>query len=268
MKSLLCTTLAIGLSTAAMAATPAVFDLDFKGGTLSQFVQSVQTAAPQSNIVLQSSGSGAVVPPMSLHGVTAQSCVFVLDELPKVNVETIQMGDGSKPIFVIDSYEVVAVGGSQRGRTGRTARIAVSNATEVFAVPRNYRSSTESARLVTVLKAVCELSGNPAPKMTVLTDVGLLAVYGTPSQISLCGASLDSLPLMMDRQQGESNGTEHEAAAGNTRDMLMERMQAASDAKADAATPEATAAANVEFKAAFEALRAHGRTRQATAQSP
>jgi len=265
MKSHFGTTLAIGLSTAAMAAQPAVFDLDFKGGTLSQFVQSVQTAAPKSNIVLQSSGGGAVVPSMSLHGVTAQSCVFVVDEIPNVNVETIDLGDGAKPIFVIDSYEVVAVGGSQRGRT---ARIAVSNTTEVFAVPQSYRSSTESARLVTVLKAVCELSGDSAPKMTVLADVGLLAVYGTPSQISLCGASLDSLPIMRDRQQGEPNGTEHAGAAGSTRGMLLERVQAASDAKKVAATPEATAAANAEFKAAFEALQAHGRTRRATAQSP
>lgn len=220
MKSILGTALAIGLTTAAFAAKPAVFDLEFPGGTLAQFVQSVQTAAPQSNIVLQASGAGAIVPAMSLHGVTAQSCVFVVDEVPMVNVETIDLGDGAKPIYVIDFYEYIMTGG---GRGGRSVRQPVANATEVFAVPLSYRSGDECRRLLFVLKAICELSGDSAPTMKVLTDVGLLAVYGTPRQLSLCSAAINSLPHM-DPQQGESSDTEHAGAAARTRDTLLERV--------------------------------------------
>lgn len=265
MNAILGTTLALGLTTAVCAARPAVFDLEFPGGTLAQFVQALQAASPQSNIVLQKSGGTADVPAMSLHGVTAEACVFVVGAIPDVNVETIDTASGGNQIWVIDSWQYVRTGAV---RGGRTVRHAVSNATEVFALPASYQSAEGAATVREVLMSISELGGEPAPTIKVLADVSLLAIHGTARQLEVCGTTLGTMPHRVARKQAESGREPRTAGTTSEYDTLLARVDAASKARGGATTPEEAAAARKEFKEAFNALRKHHHTQAGENQSP
>jgi hypothetical protein len=251
MKLMTGTALAIACSAAAFGGE--AFDIDFKGGSLAEWVKAVQSASPDCNIVLLHSDSTLKLPAVSLVGVTSESCAYLTDSLPGINVDQIGGEDGvGRPIWVIQQREA--------SRTGRGQRsVETGHRTSVFAIPLNYRDAQAAADLLLGLESICNLGGLPKPEILMNRDMGVMAVRGVPTQLSLVAETLEELPHRSSRREGQAAASENDTGV---RAMLLERIETASKARATASTPEESAAAVTAFRDAYEALHDYRRAMQ------
>ncbi len=243
MKLMTGTVLAIACSAAAFGSE--AFDIDFKGGSLAEWVKAVQTASPDGNIVLLHSDSTLKMPAVSLVGVTAESCAYLTDSLPGINVDKIGDEQGGRPIWVIQQREASRAGRGQRP-------VETGHRTSVFAIPPSYRDAQASEDLQHVIESICNMGGLPKPEILMNRDMGVMAARGVPAQLTLVAETLEELPHRSSRREGQAAASENETGV---RAMLLKRVDAASAARATASTPEESAAAASAFHEAVAALR-------------
>ncbi len=256
MHSLSGVTLALAITTAGLAGAPTIFDIEFDGGTVAQWIAAVQAKAPESNIMVQADGESVSVPALSLHSVSVQTCVELVGHIPGASCTEVGGGVAGASVWVIDAGR-----GSrhQRGR-GRSVQADAGDATVVHQIPQGYRDFEGQTRLVDALDSVFLMSGGQAPKIAVLSDVGLIAVHGSPKQLASCSAVLDALPY----HRSSAAPAEQVAAMSGRRSELLQQLKALSAARAEAGDSDEEI--KREWMQTFKTLEAIETA--ATAQSP
>ncbi len=249
MKALLGIALTMGISSAAIAAKPATFDIEFKGGTLSEWVDAVQAAAPQSNIILQPNDSSVAVPPLSLHNVTVGTCAELVDAIPGATAMEIGAGGGDV-VWVVDAYQYVQAANarSRRASGGMASVTPALGETEVFQIPPSYRAPDNAVLLQGVMWEVCLMGGMEEPFITVFSDVGLIAVHGSQRQIKVCDAVIQTVST-------KRKGSQQAQSLPNERAALLKRINDLSKFRRNAEPGPELDATNQEWKEAFEELR-------------
>ena len=100
MHSLSGVTLALAITTAGLAGAPTIFDIEFDGGTVAQWIAAVQAKAPESNIMVQADGESVSVPALSLHSVSVQTCVELVGHIPGASCTEVGGGVAGASVWV------------------------------------------------------------------------------------------------------------------------------------------------------------------------
>lgn len=198
----------LGLSSFVFAAAPATFDVQFKGGTLSEWVDTIRGSSPQSNIMLQPADSHVVVPALSLHGVTSRTCVELVGEIPDVSVMEIGQG-GGRSVWVIDAHQYVRVATAR----GRATRHPIADETHVFELPMGYREVKTATQLQSVMERICRMGCGSEPAIAVFPQWGLIAVNGNQVQLRTCESVIRSTPPRRSGASREQDGDESSACS-------------------------------------------------------
>ena len=188
--------------------------LNFKGGTLAQYVVAVRAAGKDINVVVSEHADEVNVPPVALIDAPVESALKAVAELQRddvrVKIDTLRAGGGA-PVHVVSVWQDRA---RQPGEVSRGREPEVT----VHAL----RSLTDSIPANTILTAVEQgLSMGPhesakgqLPKAELRyhEDSGLLVVRGTPDQVNLVAMILatlrsDAAPKAERREPGDSKDT-------------------------------------------------------------
>ena len=215
MKSLIGTALAMGVTTAALAGEPATFDINFEGGSVAKWVAAVQAEAPQSNIMVHAGDGSILMPALSLHNVTVQTCVQLVRYLPGADCFEVGGDSPGESVWVIDAGANGGTGPQAhwtraRGRTTHTTSV---DGTAVFQIPAAYRDQDGLIQLMDAIESVCLLGGGQMPKVAMMPDVGLIAVNGSAQQLGACSELLSRIPS----RHGSPATSEQDAAESATR---------------------------------------------------
>jgi len=177
----------LGSSSFLFAASPETFNVHFKGGTLSEWVDTIRDSSPESNIMLQPADSHVVVPALSLHGVTSRTCVELVGELPDVSVMEIGLA-GGRSVWVIDAHQYVRIATAR----GRATRHPIADETQVFELPLGYREAKTATQLQSVMDRICRMGCGSEPVIAVFPEWGLIAVNGNQAQLRTCESVIRS----------------------------------------------------------------------------
>lgn len=194
MKLITGTVLTFVCATAALAGES--FDIDFKGGSLAEWVGAVQKASPDCNIVLLHADASLKVPAVSLVGVSAESCAYLTGALPGIDVARVESAANTKPVWVIQQAS------SRRAGRGQ-GPVETGHRTSVFAIPSSYRTQLAAAELQHAIESICDLGGLPHPEILMNVNIGLLAVRGVPAQLAVVSETLQELPVRTARHAAQ-----------------------------------------------------------------
>lgn len=159
-------------------------DLDFPGGTATEYVAALRKAAPGVNIVLLANADFIHVPAVTLRRVDPGAAVQMLRNLPREQGDRLaqceiefmdtQLGD--------ESYQLITIGIQSKPASPKDS--ADFQVSRVYSVADLLSGSVKAADLLTAVEATLEMSraGSPA-KVKFHEATGLLIATGTVTQM-------------------------------------------------------------------------------------
>jgi hypothetical protein len=245
------TTTALTIACATSTSIGGSINLEFAGGSLAEWVDAIKSASPTSSIVLIGSGDDVKMPAMSLHDVAVATCVRVADAVRYVEVSEINESGEGQSVWLIQHAPA----------TGRRDAPSRPHSTAIFPLPPSYFDADKAAMLVDVVTELCMIGNQSKPVVLIRRDFGLLAMFGSPSQL---GIASEVLSEVAHHTISNDESSEHTAtptrSSSEQMDRLLHRMNRASEARAAATTLSEQEAAKQEWHMAFNALRDYRNT--------
>jgi len=179
-----------------------LFSLDFKGGTLSEFVSVLRELDPSYNIIVQDDASSFPMARIQLNSVAMASCIWMLDH-EVVEREGVQTSLWTEE-FPSASQRLVIIGARTNfvTRTARGQRRPQDNSvvldevkTRVFSVGTLLDSGFDSGMILENISQLDRLQDAGAGKIVAMIDedTGVLMVRSTPWHIETVVELLDAL---------------------------------------------------------------------------
>lgn len=183
-------------STAARSASGFENKFAFDGGTVGEYVESIRTAFPNANIVIEERAGEFKMPAMKLGDVNIQSLLWLLEETPgtsgnKSYLCTVEQFDANaNPIFRITSYQDHSARQNQVGRGQRASTNQASvppSTTSVNSVARTVALGMDPGDIISALELALEVNGHE-PGSTTIT-------YHEPTRLMIVHGSFESAAL-------------------------------------------------------------------------
>ena len=178
----------------ALCAAPPTFDLNFDGGSVTEWVSAIRAASTNANIVIAEAVERAPVPAMHVHGVTLQGVMTVsrLNENSAINCA--RVSTDAAPIWVVSSNSPQPA----RGRGGAVSHNKM--VTAIFNLPPGHRDQADAKKLVKAIIEVISLDGGGQLQTRLMLETGLLAVRGLGDQVKTASNVIDAIEWAHNRE--------------------------------------------------------------------
>jgi hypothetical protein len=188
--------------------------IDFRGGSLEQFVDAICRAGKNINILLSSAGSKINLPPMKLHNAGVEAALQAAGQIVtsdyRIQVRPYHSGVG-EPVYSVAVQEISQVV-TQAGFAPSSRQVRVFSLKVITEpIPAAGDAPGSHIKVETVLTAIdtglSVLSterADPAAKVRFHVDSGLLFVEGNAAQLSLVEQVLSNLTNDVRRMQIEA----------------------------------------------------------------
>lgn len=194
------------------AAQAAVIDLDFRGGTLAEFVAAVRGAQPRANIILAESVAAVRLPTVQLRGAgieqALEAATLAAAGDKRVMVSTHRgNGTGGEFVFVVTAQpEPTSIGPAGQGRGGEKMLRVFSLARLTDQQPNDPPNTAVKA--TTILTAIeSGMTGlMDVPTLRYHEDSGLLFVQGSGQQIAVVQEVLQSIESTQQYRRASNRG--------------------------------------------------------------
>ncbi|MBL1216546.1 MAG: hypothetical protein D8M59_03535 [Planctomycetes bacterium] len=189
-----------------------VFDLEFPGGTVADFVDALRSVQPEANMVVDTGAETIPIPAMQLYSVDISRAVNVLDGLeysdadgdlrirvmavPVVKNSTNYAGAARNPVFrvIVDS------------RYNRQAPQTSVVLTIADLLGEAYRADDVMTAIETAMSVITDEASRTEPAVLRFHDAtGLLIARGTGEQLSAVKSVIDELREGLDRSRAASH---------------------------------------------------------------
>ncbi len=165
-----------------------VFDLQFKGGSVTEYASAIRNASPRSNIIVMPGAGELPVPAMDLKSVDLRSAVGLLDQHDAILDgqrwvlrvrDTSGHRQASTPIYTLFAIATGAPGADPRATQSRSSVISLSNILE----PGHISAADALTAIETALTLVTGQASKPEIRFH--EETGLLIARGTEEQIHI-----------------------------------------------------------------------------------
>ncbi len=171
-----------------MAPEPTRFSLDFAGGTVGEYVESIRAAHPEANIVVPPDAALFPMPPIQLRDVTTEAAIGVVYQesgdamrgMSWLRIRSIKNLGSTEAVFQLQA-------GHQEGNSNKTI---VQSLAGVLSQQR-----TKPLKIEDVLSAI-EAATNmtsPPPKIRYHEETMLLLFHGTAEQVDALNRTIEAL---------------------------------------------------------------------------
>lgn len=205
--------------------------VEFKGGTLKDYVLNLRKAAADDPVNIVLSGEADIeLPSITLKGVAVEAAVSLLEhlELPDRKISVSSTGRaGAAPVFVIRSFKPVRVasGGKPPGDGADEADLAVFSLRSLLEVPPGTPNApgakSDATSLLTAVQTALTMGGgDQPPEMKFHPESGVLVVRGSHDQTGAVQRLIGAMQGDMDRFRaaaGHSRAKESELEANIAR---------------------------------------------------
>ena len=162
---------------AALCASPSTFDLNFDGGSVTEWVTAIREASIDANIVIAEAVERTQVPAMHVHGVTLQGVMSVSSLNENSAIHCARVSTDAAPIWVVSSSSPQPARG--RGVAANHNKMV----TAIFNLPPGHRDQADATKLVNAIVGVISLDGGGQLQTRLMLETGLLAVRGLGDQV-------------------------------------------------------------------------------------
>ena len=179
------------------------FNVDFKGGTLGEFVSQLREQDPSFNIIVQEDASKFPLPEIELNSVTISSCMWILDnemidrEGVRTSLWTEQYPSVNQNVIFIGSDSTVSPRPNRNSRRPQNETTAIDEVkTRVFSVGMLLDSGVVDAGMILGnISQLNDMQQAGASRIVARIDekTGVLMVRSTPWHIETVIELLDSL---------------------------------------------------------------------------
>lgn len=173
-----------------------LFDLDFPGGTLKEYVEAIRNKNRKANIVIMPDAVNIPMPPVQLKSVQLPRAMEILDNLV--------VGSDHQEVKISLRY---VRGNSDMGElsifTINASRRSLPVRTMVFSVSDILQGEVSDRDLLTTIESSLELvsEGQPEAKVQFHPETGILIVRGYEAQVELVSNLLEELNRAAARKQ-------------------------------------------------------------------
>lgn len=173
-----------------------LFDLDFSGGTLKEYVEAIRNKNRKANIVIMPDAMNIPMPPVQLKSVDLNSAMRILDNMvvgsdfQEVEI-SLRYVPGNSDLGELDIFTINA--------SGRSLPVS----TLVLSVSYILQGEVSDRDLLTTIESSLELvsEGQPEAKVQFHPETGILIVRGHVAQVELVSNLLDELNQAAARKQ-------------------------------------------------------------------
>jgi len=214
-KTRFATVAALALATSAIAFAqseePLLVDIAFEGGTVADYIETINALAGKTNILISPEAADLPVPAMTLYNVDTNAAVYLLktirDIRPDGRVRSIEID--RTPASQHNSSMIYSIQASRS--FGQPDEPPV---TSVLSVAGLLNRGIGTADLLTAIETALQLAGPEGPPTTIKFHeaTGLLIARGTPNQIDTIRVVVKEIGVSLEFMQAAERQREAQAA--------------------------------------------------------